>query len=165
MDNFVPTRGSQIKKNAISSYMSMSYEAPKKKSKSVDNSESKKQSKESETKPTPDELKKQQEKEMKKARYDIIKFGMSGFEKPKARRAKVELAISLGAIPPKNRRMNYNALKKRKEKEKQKKEEGHTSGFSNSLVKSKVKKVRKKDSGILGVYGKVPKTVLSKQKS
>ncbi|XP_012216208.1 uncharacterized protein C1orf131 homolog [Linepithema humile] len=166
MDDFVPTRGSQIKKNPTSCYMSMSYEAPKKKSKSTDSSNSKEKSKDnSETKLTPAELKKQQEKEMKKARYDVIKFGMSGFEKPKARRAKVELAISLGAIPPKNRRMNYNALKKRKEKEKQKKEEGHTSGFSNSLLKSKVKKVQKKDNGILGVYGKVPKNVLSKQKS
>lgn len=161
MDNFVPTRGSQIKKNA-SSYESVSYEAPKKKSKSTDSSNSKEKSKDnSETKKTPTELKKQQEKEMKKARYDIIKFGMSGFEKPKAKRAKVELAISLGAIPPKNRRMNYNVLKKRKEK---KKEESHISGFSNSLVKSKVKKVRK-NSGILGGYGKVPKNVLAKQKS
>lgn len=166
MDNFVPTRGSQIKKSATSSYMSVSYEAPKKKSKSVDGSNSKEKSKNnSEVKQTPAEMKKQQEKEMKKARYDIIKFGMSGFEKPKARRAKVELAISLGAIPPKNRRMNYNVLKKRKEKEKQKKEEGHISGFSNSLVKSKVKKIRKKDGGILGVYGKVSKNVLSKHKS
>lgn len=166
MDNFVPTRGSRMKKNATSNYESVSYEVPKKKSRSTDSTSNKEKSKDnSERKQTPAEVKKQQEKEMKKARYDIIKFGMSGFEKPKARRAKVELAISLGAIPPKNRRMNYNVLKKRKEKEKQKKkEEEHISGLSNSLVKSKVKKVRKKNTDILSVYGKVSQNVLSKQK-
>jgi len=105
-------------------------------------------------------------KEMKKLRYEIIKFGMSGFEKPKARRAKVELAISLGAKPPKNRRMNYKALKMRRKIEKErKKEEGHKSGFTSSLLKPKSKKIQKKDNGILQVYGKVPKDISSKKKS
>ncbi|KYN21028.1 hypothetical protein ALC57_06936 [Trachymyrmex cornetzi] len=88
---------------------------------------------------------------------------MSGFEKPKARRAKVELAISLGAIPPKNRRMNYKTLKTRRKIEKEKKkEEEHKSGFTSSLLKPKSKKTRK-DSGILQVYGKVPKDMPKKK--
>lgn len=169
MDDFVPTRGSQIKKTATNDYISVNYEARKKKLKSTDDSNNKERhNDESATKQTPAELKEQQEKEMKKLRYEIIKFGMSGFEKPKARRAKVELAISLGAILPKNRRINYKALKTRRkietEKEKKKENEGHKSGLTSSLVKPKFKKTQKKDSGILRVYGKVPKDVLLKQK-
>lgn len=161
MEDFVPTRGSQIKKNATSNYISVNYEAPKRKLKPKDEEE-----KNSEIKQTPAELKEQQEKEMKRLRYDIIKFGMSGFEKPKARRAKVELAISLGAKPPKNKRTNYKTLKKSRmiEKERKKKEK-YTSGLASSLLKPKSKKVQKKDSGILSIYGKVPKDTLSKRKN
>lgn len=165
MEDFVPTRGSQIKKNATSDYISVNYKAPTKKARSDDSDDKKKLKDNTEPKLTPAELKEQQEKEMKKARYDIIKFGMSGFEKAKAKKAKVELAISLGAIPPKNRRMNYNVLKMRRKKEKEKKKEEHISGFTSSLLKSKSKAMRKKNSGILGVYGKVSKDTLSKKKS
>lgn len=169
MEDFVPTRGSQNKKTATSDYVSVNYKAPKKKLKSTDDSYDKEKLRDnSAMKQTPAELKEQQEKEMKKLRYEIIKFGMSGFEKPKAKKAKVELAISLGAIAPKNRRMNYKVLKMRRKIEKEKKkeeEEGHKSGFTSSLLKPKSKKVWKKDNGILRVYGKVPKDVLLKQKS
>lgn len=169
MDDFVPTRVSQIKKTATSDYISVNYEAPKKKVKSANNLDDKEKLQDkSAMKLAPDELKQQQEKEMKKLRYEIIKFGMSGFEKPKARRAKVELAISLGAKPPKNRRTNYKALKMRRridqEKEKKKEAEKHKSGLTSSLLKPKSKKTRKKDSGILQVYGKVPRDILSKKK-
>lgn len=166
MEDFVPTRGSQVKKTATSNYVSVNYKAPKKKVKSADgSSDSKEKLGDESVKPTPAELKQQQEKEMKKLRYEIIKFGTSGFERPKAKRAKVELAISLGAIPPKNRRMNYNALKRRRkiENERKKEEEGHKSGLTSSLLKPKAKKTRKKDSSILRVYGKVPKDVLKKK--
>ncbi|KAL6260683.1 uncharacterized protein C1orf131 homolog isoform X1 [Pogonomyrmex barbatus] len=165
MEDFVPTRVSQIKKTTVTNYVSVNYEEPKKKRKPADDADNKEKP---EDKKTPAELKEQQEKEMKKLRYEIIKFGMSGFEKPKVKKAKVELAISLGAKPPKNRRMNYKALKlRRKKEEEKKKEEGHRiSGFVNSLLKPKSKKIRKKDSGILGVYGKVPKNIkLPKEKS
>lgn len=168
MEDFVPTRGSQIKKTAISNYISVNYETPKKKVKPTDNSYNEEEEN-SKIKQTPAELKEQQEKEMKRLRYEIIKFGMSGFEKPKARRAKVELAISLGAKPPKNRRTNYKTLKKSimiaKERKKKDTSGKHTSGLANSLLKPKSKKVQKKDSGILGIYGKVPKGTSSKQKN
>lgn len=162
----MPTRGSQIKKNTANDYISVNYESPKKKLKPIDGSHKQEDQENSKTKQTPAEMKEQQEKEMKRFRYEIIKFGMSGFEKPKARRAKVELAISLGAISPKNKRMNYKALKARRKIEKEKKkEEKHISGFTSSLCKSKSKKQHKKDSGILGVYGKVSKDIVPKQKS
>ncbi|KAL6420451.1 hypothetical protein ACFW04_014445 [Cataglyphis niger] len=166
MEDFVPTRVSQIKKNATSDHISVNYEAPKRKLKPAVHGLHDNEEQDSKKKQMPAELKEQQEKEMKRLRYDVIKFGMSGFEKPKARRAKVELAISLGAMPPKNRRMNYKTLKKSRmiEKQKKKKEEKHISGFTSSLLKSKSKKVYKKDSDILGVYGKVPKGALTKQK-
>ncbi|KAL0109451.1 hypothetical protein PUN28_014489 [Cardiocondyla obscurior] len=165
MEDFVPTRGSQVKQAATSSYVSVNYKAPKKKLKYTENSDNNEDI--STVKKTQVEQRQEQEKEMKKLRYEIIKFGMSGFEKPKARKAKVELAISLGAKPPKNKRINYKSLKTRQkiEKEKAKEKEENKSGLTSSLVKSKSKKTRKKDSGILHIYGKVPKDVLLKQKS
>lgn len=169
MEDFVPTRASQVNRNVANNYISLNYEAPKKKSRSTDGSDNKEKSQkdhsiDSKTKQTPAEVRKQQEKEMKKVRYDVIKFGMSGFEKVKARKAKIELAISLGATPPKNRRMNYKKLKARLKMEKEKKKnEERTSGFTSSLLKPKAKKMRKKDSGILGFYGKVSKDTLPKQ--
>ncbi|XP_011345697.1 uncharacterized protein C1orf131 homolog isoform X2 [Ooceraea biroi] len=166
MEYFVPTRSSEIKKNAANDYTFVKYEAPKKKTRSAADDVDDKRKEKDKPKLTPAEVKKQQEKEMKKARYDVIKFGMSGFEKSKAKKAKVELAISLGAIPPKNRRMNYNNVKRqrKKEKEKEKKKE-HISGLTSSLLKRNSKTVHKRDSGILGVYGKVPRDILSKKKS
>jgi len=165
MEDFIPTRGSQLKKNATNDYISINYEAPKKKIKS-DDLDKKEKLKNVKQKLTPAELKEKQEKEMKKARFDIIKFGMSNFEKAEARKTKIELAISLGAVrPKKNRKMNYNILKTRQKNKKEKEKEEYISGFKNSLVKSKSKIIRcKKDSGILGVYGKIPKNNLSKKK-
>ncbi|XP_012537894.1 uncharacterized protein C1orf131 homolog [Monomorium pharaonis] len=165
MEDFVSTRGSQIKKTATSDYISVNYVAPKKKSKFANDLDNETLKNKLSAKPTPAELKEQQEKEMKKLRYEVIKFGMSGFDKPKAKKAKVELAISLGAKPPKNRRQNYNVLKTRRKKEKERKtQEGHKSGLTNSLLKPKFKKAQKKDSNILKVYGKISKNVLDKQK-
>lgn len=167
MEDFIPTRASRIKEN----YISVHYNASNKKSVSTDSLANKQKLTKNDPansikETNPAELKKEQEKEMKKARYDVIKFGMSGFEKKKAKKTKVELAISLGAIPPKNKRMNYKKLKmhRKMDDEKMRKNE-YTSGFTSSLLKPKVKKIYKKDSGILGAYGKVSKSASQKQKS
>ncbi|KAH0948841.1 hypothetical protein HN011_011668 [Eciton burchellii] len=166
MEDFIPTRGSQLKKNATNDYISINYEAPKKKIKPIDDLNNKEKLENVKPKLTPSELKEKQEKEMKKARYDIIKFGMSNFEKTEARKTKINLAISLGAVQPKkNRRMNYSMFKMRQKQKKEKEKEEYISGFKNSLVKSKSKTIRrKKDSDILEVYGKIPKNNLSKKK-
>lgn len=96
---------------------------------------------------------------MKRARYEVMKFGMSGFEKAKAKRANVALAVSLGAKPPKNRRVNYKKLMTQRKKEKEEAErDRRSSGLDRSMLKHKVKNTRKKSSdGILGAYGKVQK--------
>ncbi|EEB12892.1 conserved hypothetical protein [Pediculus humanus corporis] len=47
---------------------------------------------------------------MKKLRYDIIKFGTSGFSGAKKEESKVALAVSLGAVPPKRKYLNYKEL-------------------------------------------------------
>uniref|UniRef100_A0A023GB65 Uncharacterized protein n=1 Tax=Amblyomma triste TaxID=251400 RepID=A0A023GB65_AMBTT len=48
--------------------------------------------------------------DFKKARYDVLKFGIKGLEKPKQEEAKIALAVQLGAKPPKNKYMNYKEL-------------------------------------------------------
>lgn len=163
MEDFVPTRASQTKRN----YAFVNYEVPKRKILTDSLAEKQKMQKinpnMSAVKKSSVELRREQEKEMKKARYDVIKLAMSGFDKKKARKTKMELAIQLGAAPPKNKKTNYKKLKERRktDAEKMKKEE-HISGFTSSLLKPKLKKVRRKDSGILGVYGKVSNNTLPK---
>nr|XP_053638253.1 uncharacterized protein LOC128692929 isoform X1 [Cherax quadricarinatus]XP_053638254.1 uncharacterized protein LOC128692929 isoform X1 [Cherax quadricarinatus]XP_053638255.1 uncharacterized protein LOC128692929 isoform X1 [Cherax quadricarinatus] len=61
------------------------------------------------------------EKELKRARYDVFKLGMSGFHKEKKEDTRVALAIKLGAKPPKNKAVSYKDLFKMKKEEKQKK--------------------------------------------
>ncbi|XP_050052315.1 uncharacterized protein [Dermacentor andersoni] len=46
----------------------------------------------------------------KKARHDVLKFGIQGLEKPKQEEAKIALAVQLGAKPPKNNYLNYKEL-------------------------------------------------------
>ncbi|UJR22167.1 hypothetical protein I4U23_025231 [Adineta vaga] len=61
--------------------------------------------------------------DLEKARFDVHKFGIKGFEKSKYEDARVALAVSLGAKPPKRKFINYrelleeNRVKKVKEKE------------------------------------------------
>ncbi|CAF0834578.1 unnamed protein product [Adineta ricciae] len=68
---------------------------------------------------TPDNV----EFDLEKARFDVHKFGIKGFEKSKYEDARVALAVSLGAKPPKQKFINYrelieqNRAKKQKEKE------------------------------------------------
>jgi hypothetical protein len=53
--------------------------------------------------------------DMKKVRYEVFKFGMSGFKAEKKEEVKVALAIKLGAKPPKNNYYNYKEYKHKKE--------------------------------------------------
>ncbi|CAF4753384.1 unnamed protein product, partial [Rotaria sp. Silwood2] len=61
--------------------------------------------------------------DLEKARFDVHKFGIKGFEKSKYEDARVTLAVSLGAKPPKRKFINYrelieqNRAKRAKEKE------------------------------------------------
>lgn len=157
------TRGAKNPREAIKNFTIVNYEAPKKKQKST---EIKSSSSSSSIKifdtsnEEKDDLdpKRKQELEMKRARFEVMKFGMSGLKKTKAKEAKIALAISLGARPPKNRRKNYKEILKEKEIEKIKEAKRKTkkySGVDDSLKKRKTRRKVKKDSGILGVYGTV----------
>uniref|UniRef100_A0A224YE01 Protein containing DUF4602 domain n=1 Tax=Rhipicephalus zambeziensis TaxID=60191 RepID=A0A224YE01_9ACAR len=60
----------------------------------------------------------------KKARHDVLKFGIKGLDKPKQEEAKIALAVQLGAKPPKNSYLNYKELvNDRKEKKVKEREE------------------------------------------
>ncbi|KAK3522611.1 hypothetical protein QTP86_027197 [Hemibagrus guttatus] len=81
-----------------------------------------------EAEPKPAEVKEKKKKEpdvlsMEKARLDVHRFGITGFQKQQQRVFEQDRAIMLGARPPKKNYVNYKELqqmiKERKSKEKQ----------------------------------------------
>ncbi|XP_012275445.1 uncharacterized protein C1orf131 homolog [Orussus abietinus] len=162
MEDFIETRGASVKKAASSDFMRITFESRPTKSQNCSINENSK-TKECDRylkvdKESSIDLKKKQDLEMKRARYDVIKFGMSGFAKAKAQEAKIALAVSLGAKPPKNRQTNYKILKAERYKAKLKAQKAQAvSGLKNSLVKPKSRQRSRKEGGILGLYGKVQK--------
>lgn len=48
--------------------------------------------------------------DMKKARYEVFNFGISGYDFKDQQKAKIALAVKLGAKPPKNAYTNYKDL-------------------------------------------------------
>lgn len=104
------------------------------------------------------------EMDMKKVRYEVFKFGMSGFKAEKKEEVKVALAIRLGANPPKNKCCNYKEYKLMKEKQLKELSErrkllavGKTkTGKPNTKGKKKFisGKGKKNKDGILDPYGK-----------
>ena len=159
MEDFIVTRGVKNKNQALKNFMAVSYEAPKKKQKpEIPTSKNESIPPKYEDNKNKIDPKRKQELEMKKARFEVMKFGMSGFKKNKAREAKIALAISLGAKPPKNKRRNYKKILAEKKLQKAKEERRKTySGATQSLKKPKARRKHKKESGILGIYGKVQK--------
>lgn len=196
MDDFIPTRATQSKKNIEELYEVTTYKAHKKKEVDPSKKHEKKVIKrkrdddeladelDDEVDPQPRDQRREDELEMKRFRYDVIKFGMSGMEQKEARHAKIALAISLGAKPPKNRKMNYKKLieKRKLEKLQEAKKKKFASGFDPSqLTKNKIKlQVKgkadktqsktakhgkhKKSDGILEHYGKVNPKMAHKKK-
>lgn len=80
-----------------------------------------------------------------KAKHDVKKFTIKALKKSNKRQARIALAVSLGALPPKTQSTNYKVLKqcKKKEiaKEKKLKESEHVFIKKvNSLSKKKVPK-------------------------
>ncbi|PNF41886.1 hypothetical protein B7P43_G15547 [Cryptotermes secundus] len=113
------------------------------------------------------------EMDMKKVRYEVFKFGMSGFKAEKKEEVKVALAIKLGAKPPKHKYYNYKEYKCIKEKQLKEQSEqrkllavGKTkTGKPSTKGKKKIMR-RKRDKhkdGILDPYGK-PGEVLTSRK-
>ncbi|KOB70701.1 Uncharacterized protein OBRU01_14943 [Operophtera brumata] len=56
--------------------------------------------------------------ELKKIRHEVVKFGMSGFDANKKQEAKIALAVSLGAKPPRKPYINYKELMQKRKEEK-----------------------------------------------
>lgn len=113
---------------------------------------------------------------MKKARYDIIKFGMTGFDSAKKEETKQALAISLGAKPKKRKGINYKELKEMRSKQKEEEQArqafqtlGKTaSGHASAKIKNRMRINKQKPrgdhkGGLLSVYGKVRKNEVPKK--
>lgn len=114
---------------------------------------------------------------MKKARYEVMKFGLTGFDAAKREETKQALAISLGAKPRKKKGINYKELKEARQKQKEEEKArqafqtiGKTAtGHASAKIKNRMRlnKQRPKGDhkgGLLGVYGKVRKNDLPTKK-
>ncbi|KAK5650913.1 hypothetical protein RI129_001942 [Pyrocoelia pectoralis] len=115
MDNsvdFIPTKSSMLNKDCNKDFESVTFTSYKKKIKPTTSTSS----------PT-SKSKKNDFFDVKKARYEVLKFGISGFEQHKKEEAKIRLAIKLGAKPPKNKYKNYKALLEERKKEKEMKDD------------------------------------------
>lgn len=85
-DSFIPTRASMLQKKGNVDFQKISYESYK-------STKSKKNIKD--VKETTKD-REHNDFNIKKAKYEIIKFGMSGFDPQKKEEAQVQLAIKLG---------------------------------------------------------------------
>ncbi|XP_043795297.1 uncharacterized protein C1orf131 homolog [Apis laboriosa] len=169
MEDFIPTRVSRIKKDAVKEFVSVNYEKPKKKKEIIKSKENndiqnfKFNITKNEQNENNDE-KKKKELEMKRIKYEVMKFGMSGFKGIEAEEAEIALAISLGAKPPKKKGINYKILKHERKQETQQKNLKFVSGLEKSLINHKIKKVHRKSSNnLLRMYGKINKKTLNKK--
>lgn len=103
---------------------------------------------------------------MKRTRFEVMKFAMAGYKSQEKQDAKVALAIELGAIPPKKKYINYKVLMEQKKAETLEAEEAE----KMQLLGKKVKKskqsqftggsFRRGRGGILGQYGRVSKVII-----
>nr|CAI5853906.1 unnamed protein product [Callosobruchus analis] len=100
---------------------------------------------------------------IKRLKQEIKSFTLQNAENK--REAKVQLAIKLGAKPPKNKYTNYKTLVKEKQKQKLKEMKAaafqqlgkNSHGRCNAKGKSYDRKRKKEKGGILDIYGKVTK--------
>ncbi|XP_068628986.1 uncharacterized protein C1orf131 homolog [Battus philenor] len=99
--------------------------------------------------------------DLKKIRHEVVKLGMSGFDGTKKEKAKIALAVSLGAKPPKREYINYKELMKKRKEEKLKKEEEKQLMISKTILQKSGKKKKKGSNNDVGHfldnYGKVQK--------
>lgn len=58
--------------------------------------------------------------DMKKARYEVFNFGISGYDFKDQQKAKIALAVKLGAKPPKSAYKNYKELQSERKEAKEK---------------------------------------------
>lgn len=92
------------------------------------------------------------ELDMRKARHEIIKFGMSSLKSKDLEDAEASLAISLGARPRKKVAINYKELQAQRRKEKQVEKETEA-----NLSKPDLKTIGKKKGQPKGKKGQTGK--------
>ncbi|XP_065221299.1 uncharacterized protein C1orf131 [Planococcus citri] len=152
MDKAVPTIGSKLRN--VGHVEVVTYHKPEKRQKDI-NSPSYSQ------KPQPTN-----EFDMKKARNEAIKLGMTGFFKYKREKTMRAMAIELGAKPDKRKAKNYKDLQQLRKDKRQKreaslamlKESSNLSSlnhYKKKFARRKEEKARKKEVDILNSYGKV----------
>lgn len=163
MEDFIPTRVSKIKKDGVKRFVLINYEKPKKKIKIV-KSEENSDAQNSRFNVTKNEWSKnddtkKRELDMKRVRYEVMKFGMSGFKGAEAEEAEVALAISLGAKPLKKKGINYKILQNEKKSHKDTWQKDITlaPGLKKSVLNDKHKKTHKGSDSLLKIYGKINK--------
>ncbi|XP_059060357.1 uncharacterized protein C1orf131 homolog [Achroia grisella] len=102
--------------------------------------------------------------DLKQIRHEVVKFGMSGFDSTKKEEAKIALAVSLGAKPPKRKYINYKELMQKRKLEKEQEKNERQQMISKSLLKTggKKKKPNNDVGHFLSGYGKVQKKDLKK---
>ncbi|XP_023931671.1 uncharacterized protein C1orf131 homolog isoform X1 [Lingula anatina] len=86
---------------------------------------------------------------LRKARWDVLKFGIAGFDKSKKEEAQVALAIKLGAKPKKNKYVNYKNLQEAKKTERdaeeKKREQEQQLGVAKKQKRDAKKRKRDRD--------------------
>lgn len=115
-----------------------------------------------------------QEFDLKRAKHEVLNFGISGFETNDKVAAKIALAVKLGARPPKNPYTNYKDLLAEKKKQRQDAVEqsammqlGKNAQGVASVTYKKLHNARRKkklDGQITRHYGVVNPKIHKKQK-
>lgn len=99
----IPTKAMLLKKKeAVSEFKAVVFETHKKKKPGDSKKFAQKRPNESDDQDTLD---------MKRVRHEVFNFGISGYNFQDQQKAKIALAVKLGAKPPKNAYKNYKDLK------------------------------------------------------
>lgn len=167
--DIVPTKALLLKNEAREQFMAVVFESHKPKKSLSDKAAQKRKADE----------KVDNEFDMKKVRNEVFNFGITGYGFEDQQKAKVAVAIKLGAKPPKNPFKNYKELiEERKEAKKKAAEEEYirtvgknSDGFATvscSKVKNPFAKNKKKSSNTVGAldqhYGVVNPRIHRKKK-
>ncbi|XP_026764477.2 uncharacterized protein C1orf131 [Galleria mellonella] len=156
--SIIVTKAALALKNSENNFQFVKFEShkPKKKETAIDNEKN-------DTK-TYLGQKSKKDLDLKKIRHEVVKFGMSGFDSTKKEEAKIALAVSLGAKPPKQKYINYKELMEKRKQEKQQAKDEKQLMVSKTLLKTsgKKKKANNDVGHFLSGYGKVQKKDLKK---
>lgn len=152
--NFIPTRCSTLKNSAVP-YQEVVYVDPSKRKRNEPRSKST-FSAEGDT-----SFVKNQELDMKRARFEIFKFAKKNAKNISKKQTDIELAIKLGARGLRNKKYtNYKEMLAKKQKKKIKKERNSelkkiNEKFNGKSLKKKRKFKKRKKRDVLDAYGQV----------